>query len=69
MSDFISTPGWGRRLAQLARRRSDIERAAELITGCLSKLPGHREFINFAQDIGAPLPEDVQGIANQRRGS
>jgi hypothetical protein len=55
--------------AQLARRRGDVDRATELIHGCLSKLPGHQEFITFAQDIGAPLPAKAQRIATERRGS
>jgi hypothetical protein len=55
--------------AQLARQRGDIDHAAELIGSCLSKLPGHQEFIHFAQDIGAPLPAHAQRIATERRGS
>jgi hypothetical protein len=39
--------------AQLAQRRGDTDRAAALIRSSLSKLPGHRGFNTFAQEIGA----------------
>jgi len=42
--------------AKLARRRGDVERAAELITGCLAELPGHSEFLAFAQEIAVARP-------------
>ncbi len=52
--------------AQLARRRGDEESARRLITSALNRLPGHRDFIALAQEIGAPLPERSRAIARSR---
>lgn len=43
--------------ARLARRRGDTGRAHAFMQECLDALPGHREFLDFAAEIGAPLPE------------
>jgi hypothetical protein len=53
--------------ARLTQRRGDADRAADLIRDCLSKLPGHQGFINFAQEIGATLPANAQRIPTERR--
>jgi hypothetical protein len=53
--------------ARLAQRRGDVDRAAELIHDCLSKLPGHQGFLDFAREIGAPLPANAQFVVIQRR--
>jgi hypothetical protein len=53
--------------ARLAQRRGDTDLAADLIHGCLSKLPGHQGFIDFAQEIGATLPANAQRVVTQRR--
>jgi hypothetical protein len=40
--------------ARLAHRRGDTEAARDLVTGCLRKLPGHKDFRDFAAEIGVP---------------
>lgn len=39
--------------ARLAERRGDHDSARRLVRTCLTALPGHREFLAFAEDIGA----------------
>ncbi|GAA1971824.1 hypothetical protein [Amycolatopsis minnesotensis] len=54
--------------AQLAQQRGDLGRARELVSECLAKLPGHREFQAFALEIDAPLPKHArQMIESDRR--
>ncbi|MHB8497487.1 MAG: hypothetical protein ACYDES_05715 [Acidimicrobiales bacterium] len=43
--------------AQLARRRGDLVAARRLVTGALDRLPGHRDYLAFAKEIAAPLPD------------
>jgi hypothetical protein len=52
--------------AQLAHQRGDVSRARDLVHECLQKLPGHQEFLDFAAEIGAPLPPHAQRIAEER---
>lgn len=52
--------------ARLCRLRDDIEGARKLIVACLERLPGHREFIAFAQEIGASLPRRASEIAREQ---
>ena len=42
--------------ARLRHRRGDAAGAHQLMYRCLEKLPGHRDFLEFARQIGAPLP-------------
>lgn len=42
--------------AQLARARNDLATARRLTTEALEKLPGHRDYLRFAGEIGAPRP-------------
>jgi hypothetical protein len=43
--------------ARLAHRRGNADVARDLVTGCLRKLPGHKDLRDFAAEIGAPAPE------------
>ncbi len=52
--------------AQLARRRGDLHAARRLIAEALDQLPGHRNFLAFAIEIGAPLPSRAEEIARSR---
>jgi hypothetical protein len=49
--------------ARVAHRRGDTGRAHALMHECLDALPGHREFLDFAAEIGAPLPERTRRAA------
>jgi uncharacterized protein YfiM (DUF2279 family) len=49
--------------ARLAHRRGDTGRAHTLMRECLDALPGHRDFLGFAAEIGAPLPEQARRAA------
>ncbi len=52
--------------AQLARRRGHLEAARRLVTGALAQLPGHRDYLALANEIGAPLPERARELARSR---
>jgi hypothetical protein len=52
--------------ARLAQRRGAVSRARELVHQSLERLPGHQQFLDFATEIGAPLPSRAQEIAKQR---
>lgn len=39
--------------ARLAQRRGNTDAARDLVTRCLRKLPGHKDFREFAAEIGA----------------
>ena len=52
--------------AQLARRRGDVVAARRLVTGALDRLPGHRDYLAFAKEIGAPLPDRARELASSR---
>jgi hypothetical protein len=42
--------------ARIAERRGDVALAAALVTECLKELPGDREYLDFAVEVGAELP-------------
>jgi hypothetical protein len=42
--------------ARLAHRRGNTDVARDLGTRCLRKLPGHKDFCEFAAEIGATTP-------------
>ncbi len=52
--------------AQLARRRGDLVAARRLVTGALDRLPGHRDYLAFAKEISAPLPDRARELARSR---
>ncbi|MDN5933564.1 MAG: hypothetical protein L0I24_21275 [Pseudonocardia sp.] len=52
--------------SRLARQLGDIHRSRALIHESLTKLPGHTEFLAFATEIGAKLPEHAQRVVEQR---
>lgn len=43
--------------ARLAEKRDDRDTARHLVSKCLTSLPGHREFLAFAQEVGTPIPQ------------
>jgi len=53
--------------ARLAHQRGELSRARELVRESLQKLPGHHHFLDFATEIGAPLPSRAQEIAKERQ--
>ncbi len=52
--------------AQLAYRRGDVGNARSLVHASLQQLPGHQGFLDFATEIGAPLPPRAQQIIEER---
>lgn len=52
--------------AQLAHQRGDVSTARSLVHASLQQLPGHQGFLDFATEIGAPLPPRAQQIIKQR---
>jgi hypothetical protein len=52
--------------ARLAHRRGDKDRAHRLVHECLERLPGHHGFLDFAAEIGAPLPARAQQVVADR---
>lgn len=52
--------------AQLAHRRGDLSSARSLVHTALEQLPGHQDFLDFAAEIGGPLPPRAQQIARER---
>ncbi|MGH7754586.1 MAG: hypothetical protein ACREN5_17405, partial [Gemmatimonadales bacterium] len=46
--------------ARLARERGDLVSARDLVHESLQTLPGHPRFLDFATEIGAPLPPRAQ---------
>jgi len=42
--------------ARLAHRRGNTDVARDLVAGCLRKLPGHKDFREFAAEIGPAAP-------------
>jgi hypothetical protein len=52
--------------ARLAHRRGDLSSARSLVSAALQHLPGHQDFLDFAAEIGAPLPPGAQQIAGER---
>ncbi len=43
--------------ARLAQRRGDLPTARRMATEMVQQQPGNRDFLAFAQELGAPLPE------------
>ncbi len=52
--------------AQLAHQRGDIGNARSLVQAALQHLPGHQGFLDFATEIGAPLPPRAQQVVEER---
>lgn len=52
--------------ARALHRRGELERARTLAYQSLEILPGHRSLLDFAIEIGAPLPARAQQIAARR---
>jgi uncharacterized protein YfiM (DUF2279 family) len=52
--------------AMLAHRRGDTDHARSLVHDSLRTLPGHQGFLDFAHEIGAPLPPRARQIAEER---
>ena len=52
--------------AQLAHQRGDVSNARSLVHASLQQLPGHQDFLDFATQIGAPLPPRAQQSIKQR---
>ncbi len=52
--------------AQLAHQRGDASNARRLLHAALQQLPGHQGFLDFAAEIGAPLPDRARQIIKQR---
>ncbi len=52
--------------ARLAHRRGEQAAARRLVSESLERLPGHRDYLGFANEIGAPLPADAEE-ANRSR--
>ena len=52
--------------AQVAHQRGDVSNARSLVHASLQQLPGHQDFLDFATDIGAPLPPRAQQRIKER---
>jgi hypothetical protein len=52
--------------AQLAHQRGDVSKARSLLHASLQQLPGHQRFLDFATEIGAPLPPRAQQVIRER---
>src|SRR5215510_1688363 len=52
--------------ARLAHQRGDVEGARRLVHQSLVKLPGHQLLLDFAIEIGAPLPPRAQQVLKER---
>jgi len=63
----LAGPELGFFKAQLAYQRGDVGSARSVMHEALEKLPGNQRFLDFAVDIGAPLPPRAEQIAEQRR--
>lgn len=55
--------------ARLAHQRGDVEGARRLVQQSLEKLPGHQVFLDFALEIGAPLPPRARQVVEERSSS
>jgi hypothetical protein len=62
----LGGPELGFLQAQLAHQRGDVSSARNLVHTGLQKLPGHQSFLDFATEIGAPLPPRAQQIIEER---
>lgn len=52
--------------AKLAHRRGNADQAQKLMREALEKLPGHQGFLEFAVEIGAPLPDHARRLVAER---
>jgi hypothetical protein len=52
--------------ARLAHRRGEQAAARRLVSEALERLPGHQDYLGFANEIGAPLPARAEE-ANRAR--
>lgn len=52
--------------ARLANQRGDVDGARRLVHQSLEKLPGHEVFLEFALEIGGPLPPRAQQVIEER---
>jgi hypothetical protein len=52
--------------AKLANARGDVAGARSLVHQALTSKPGHKGFLEFAGEIGAPLPPNAQRIVTER---
>jgi hypothetical protein len=52
--------------AQLAYERGDASSARSLVQAALQQLPGHKGFLDFASEIGAPLPARARQVLEER---
>jgi hypothetical protein len=62
----LGGPELGFLQAQLAHQRGDVSNARSLTHAGLLQLPGHQDFLDFAIEIGAPLPPRAQQLIKQR---
>src|SRR6266542_2370612 len=62
----LGGPELGFLQAQLAHLRGQVSNARSLVHACLQQLPGHQDFLDFATEIGAPLPPRAQQIVEER---
>jgi hypothetical protein len=63
----LSGPELGFLQARLAHQRGDLRTARSLVRESLQRLPGHRDFLTFAIEIGASLPPAARQIATERQ--
>ena len=52
--------------AQLAHQRGDVDGARRLVHQSLEKPPGHEVFLEFALEIGGPLPPRARQVITER---
>jgi hypothetical protein len=52
--------------ARLANLRGETDHVHSLMRDCLTALPGHAEFLDFAATVGSRLPSHAQQIAAER---
>jgi hypothetical protein len=62
----LGGPELGFLQAQLTHQRGEVSTARSLVHASLQQLPGHQGFLDFATEIGAPLPPRAQQIIKQR---
>ena len=52
--------------AHFARRRGDVVAARGLVSDALDRVPGLRDYLASAKEIGAPLPGRARELARSR---